>query len=164
MIPVVSLIGKLPVHPMKKFHRRPLTAIKRIVVHHTAAPVSQTPEEIARYHVEVKDWPGIGYSYLISPTGIIYKCWPATMITACVEKGNTPSLCVCLIGDFTQAGPPSPQWTAAVRLVRWLKHIYPAEIFGHREVPTSPPQSTACPGAAFDMRSFRVSVSVEDDL
>lgn len=155
---IVDLVRKLPVHPTKRYLSRPLSAIRRIVLHHTAAPASQTPEEIARYHVQNRGYPGIGYHYLVSRGGTIYKCWTATTITACVKQGNSSSLCVCLIGNFTFQPPPSVQWEAALNLVRKLMiaHLIPIEqVYGHRETPTKPPQQTECPGAKFDMDQFR---------
>lgn len=163
MIPVADLIGQLPVHPTKKYPPRRLTDIRYLAIHHTAGPSTQTPEAIARYHVETDALyeggaPGIGYHYLVGAGGTIWKVNPASVVAACVRKGNTRSLCVCLIGNFTDAPPPEAQWQAAVGLVRWLKRIYPAEVFGHREVPTVPAQKTACPGAKFSMAAFRAAV------
>ena len=159
MITVVDLVGKLPVHPTLRYKTRSLDLLDRVVIHHTAGPTSQTPDQIARFHVNSNGWPGIAYHYLIAADGTIYKCWPASTVSYCVEKGNTPSLCVCLIGNFTQAGPPAPQWAAAVSLSRMLLDAYDlTKLFGHKETPTSPPQSTACPGAKFDMNAFRFSV------
>lgn len=153
---VVDLIGQLAVHPQKTYGQRPLSAITRAVVHHTAGSITQTPDAIARYHVQHNDWPGIGYSALVSFEGVVYKCWPATTVTYCVKNGNTPSLCVALIGDFTFAPPSAVQWWATIELVKEWKTAYNlAQVFGHREVPTIPPQSTACPGARFSLDDFR---------
>lgn len=133
--------------------------ITRLVLHHAAGPENQTPEQIARFHVEQRDWPGIAYHYLIAPDGTAYKCWPTTTVTWCVANGNSSSLCVCLIGNRSLLSCPPAQWEAAVELFRDLLVALPDRaVFGHREVPTTPPQNTQCPGTLIDLMAFRRDV------
>lgn len=160
---IVDLVGKLPVHKTLKYLDRPLSAIKFLVLHHAAGPEDQTPEQIARFHVDSRHWPGIAYSFCISTDGTVYKCWPQTTKTYCVANGNTNSLCVVLIGNRSVIPCPPAQWTAAVELFQTLREAYPGrQIFGHREVPTDPKQSTACPGSLTDMTAFRQAVDLQE--
>lgn len=149
---IIDLTGLLPRHPTKLYYKRPIEAIRRIVVHHTAGPATQSPLDLARYHIDVKGWPGIGYHMLVDAAGLIYKTLSAATIAACVEKGNTPSYCICMIGNFTAAPPPAAQWRAAVWVARLCVLAYDAEdgIVGHGEL-----MATACPGAKVDMVRFR---------
>lgn len=157
---LVDLIGKLPVHPTLKYAERPLGSIRWLVLHHAAGPEDQTPEQIARFHVG-KGWPGIAYQYVIGPDGTAYKCWPTSIRTYCVENGNTASLCVCLIGNRQVMPVPTAQWLTVVELFRDLSEALPGRaVVGHREVPTSPPQSTACPGRYIDLDAFRAAVNL----
>lgn len=161
---LTDLIGTLPVHPTKTYPQRATSALTRVVLHHAAGPEDQTVEEIARYHVHVRGWPGIAYAYCISAAGEIFKCWPATTISWCVANGNTASLCVCLIGNRDIVAPPPAQWNAAVELAANLMLAYAIRtLCGHREVPTVPPQATACPGQLMDMTRFGVDVAAMVD-
>ena len=156
---MIDLRGKLPVHPTMKYPPRPLEAIKWVVLHHTAGPSTETPEEIAAYHVNVRGWPGIAYHYLVGPDGQQYKCWDATTKTNCVAFGNTVSLCVCLVGNFDLGPVPDAQWNSAVELARLLMDAYEiTSVYGHHEAPTSPPQNTNCPGLHFIIDRFRKEV------
>lgn len=150
---IVDLIGKLPVHPTRKYRTRELSMITRVVIHHSATPYYIKPEEIARFHVNGRGWPGIGYHYLVDHFGIIYKCWPASTVTYCVAQGNVPSLCVCLIGNFEEDKPTDKQLAAAAWLTREIVQAYGIkDVLGHREVPA---QFTKCPGKFLDMDEFR---------
>jgi len=196
---LVDLIGKLPAHATKRYPTRDLSVVTRGALHHTGGPAWATPPQIARFHVESNHLeqggaPGIAYHYLVGPDGTVYKCWPATTITWCVRKGNTPTVCVCMIGHFDErpstltafevwalaareiplarmsggfyhrpflgGGPPPPaQWAAAAALMRELASAYNIrDVYGHKEVPTMPPQTTACPGRFVDLNRFRSEV------
>jgi len=153
-VTIVDLIGALPVHPTKTYDERALAQIRRLVLHHTAGPATQTPVQIAQFHVGGRDWPGIAYHYLVRDDGTVYKCWPARTVTYCVRGHNASSLCVALIGDFDLEPAPGPQWDAAVSLFRDLRAGYgPLPIEGHREI-----VATACPGRFVDMDRFRLEV------
>lgn len=161
---IVDLIGQLPVHPTKRYGTRGLAQIQYLVVHHAAGPETQTVEQIARFHVQTRDWPGIAYQALIDPAGIMYKTWPASTITYCVGGANTKSLCVCLIGNRETTPCPLPQWGALVELLRAWRDAYPTAraIYGHREVPTTPPQATVCPGKHINLDRLRAAVNALD--
>lgn len=155
---IIDLTGKLATHPRKFYARRPLDLIRYIAIHHAASSEDATPEQIARFHVYARGWPGIAYHYLVAPDGRIYKCWPATMRTYCVRGHNTHCLCVCLLGNREAQPAPEVQMRAAVELVRQLADAYrvpPERILGHREFPDA---ATACPGRHIDMSSFREHV------
>jgi N-acetyl-anhydromuramyl-L-alanine amidase AmpD len=95
----------------------------------------------------------------VATTGETFKVNKATDITSTVARGNTPTLSVCLIGNRQTTPAPPTQWRAAVELFRDLIRAYPGRrIYGHREIPTAPPQATACPGATVNMDEFRRAV------
>ncbi len=201
---IVNLIGKLPTHPSLRYPSRPTAGVYRLALHHTATPAWATPEQIARFHVEARGWPGIAYPFLVDQQATIFKCWPLSTLSYCVGHGNTPTLCVCMIGNFhdlprlgepatgdffdfmtwaARAGvipqewrarailaeshgvPGSLQWEATIELCRNLISAYRLrEAWGHREVPTIPPQTTACPGRFVDLVEFRRRLQPALDL
>lgn len=155
---IVDLIGKLQTHPAKKYPTRALSSIQYLVLHHAAGPENQTPQEIARFHVETRDYPGIAYHYIVDATGQVYKVQRATTITWCVHKQNTKSLCVCLIGNREVNPISDAQYVAAVDLFRQLRQGYTVpldHVRGHREMPG---QATACPGKFISLATFREDV------
>jgi len=155
---IVDLIGKLPTHPLKTYPTRDPEKITRLVLHHAAGLETQTPRQIARFHVDEREWPGIAYHYLVGPAGEVFKCWPTSTVTWCVAGGNSPSLCVCLIGNRHILPPAASQWDAVVELFQVLLVALPDRaIYGHREI-ADPPQSTVCPGQHISMSAFRAAV------
>lgn len=142
---IVNLVGKLPVHPELKYDKRVLSQIVRTVIHHSATvpgEVSQAAtvrhiEAIARGHVEDNDWPGIGYHFVIGPGGKVYQTNLLETISYHVGGKNTPSVGVCLLGDFTKGDPTDNQIASARALVKWLG--WPA--VSHKDL-----SQTQCPG------------------
>lgn len=133
--------------------------VEFIAVHHTAGPADQRVSVIHDYH-KSKGWAGIGYTYLVYPAGIA-KVRPISAVPACVHGWNRRSVCVALVGDFTDAPPPQGQWLRAVWLC-WLLRTRTArrlEVRGHHEF-EGPQNVVACPGAKFDLDSFREAVEV----
>ena len=156
---VVDVIHDLPIHPTRRYATRPLAAIERLVLHHAASAEDATPFDIARFHVETRGWPGVAYHYLVAVDGTVYKCHLASTVSYCVAHGNTKSLCICLIGNRDTLPPSVQQLDAALQLLRDLIAAYHVGlVYGHREVPTDPPQATACPGRYIDMDGVRAAV------
>jgi N-acetyl-anhydromuramyl-L-alanine amidase AmpD len=165
-----DVVKTLPRHPSLDPYPRRAKPPTMVVIHHTDTPKNFTVEQIARYHVfgERKDtdgslikgpWPGIGYHFVITADGTIYRC--QNEMTRSYHVGGTAnetSIGVSLIGRFMQRGydgkvqktvdqvPTSPQLISAGRLTAWLMQEYgiPEDrVLGHRDVW---PRSTACPG------------------
>lgn len=156
---IIDVSESLPTNPMARpWRHREVSQITRIAMHHSATPSSASLETLNRSH-HARGWWKLSYHYAIIIAATVYKVNKATDITYTVANGNTPTLSVCLIGNFTSAPPPAAQWQAAIDLVRELVAAYGiTQVFGHREVPTSPPQATACPGKRFHLDAFRAAV------
>ncbi len=151
---IIDLTLTLPRNPDRPYTPRDVAAIRWIVLHHSAGPTDQTPESIARFHIQVRGWSGIAYNYLIYEDGRIFAARPLDAVPACVKGHNEESFCLCFVGDFSTV-PPSPTAIAAgVWLTRLLQNAYPQVlgVRGHREMPD---QTTPCPGASFDLVGFR---------
>ena len=114
--------------------------IKRIFVHCTAGPQTQTVAEIQRYWKNVKKWKSPGYHYIIKPDGEIVPLQPENLPSNGVAGYNSTSINVCYIGGVDKKGKPVDNRTDAqkeslIKILKDLKSRYPdAEILGHREI------------------------------
>jgi len=108
-------------------------------VHHTAGPQNQPVKEIERFHIKVRGWPAIGYSYLVDARGNIYEGrGPNVKGAHSPPVNDQPS--VALIGLYSIIAPSKAQRAAVWDL---LDHINAGQLRGHRDsFPTS------CPGDA----------------
>lgn len=141
---IEDIVDQLPKHPTKQYATRDLGAIDYITVHHSATGPTATPETIARYHVESRDWPGIAYHYLVYYDGRIYQTNYLETVSY-HDTENAPSVGLCLVGNFTSAPPTVAQLAATRRLVEYLRDRLPGVIARpHRQV-----SQTACPGATW---------------
>ncbi len=123
-----------------------LNRITHICIHHSATAGSIPLENVAKYHVEDRGWPGIGYHFYVKPDGTIYQTNRAETISFQVSQNNDYSVGVCVSGDFTYAPPPDIQVDAAARLVAWLMQEFSVpeqNVLGHKEFPNN---DTSCPG------------------
>lgn len=102
---ITDLTLTLPRNPSNPFTPRDITAIRWIVLHHSAGPSNQTPESMARFHVEKRGWSGIAYNYLVYNDGRIFKTRPISVVPACVKGHNDESICLCFVGNFTKSAP-----------------------------------------------------------
>lgn len=149
---IYNLIGKLPVHPTKRFPTRALSAIKSIAIHHSAT-TSGTPAAFARYHVG-QNWPGISYHYVIDKLGRIYKCNPLTAVAYHVGDSNVESIGVCLVGDFNKERPTPAQLQALRFLLREIQAGFGnrLKVKRHQDYPGY--SSKFCPGRLFPFEEF----------
>lgn len=131
---------------------RPLSQVNYLAIHHTAGPDTQTPEQIANYHINNNRWGGIGYHFLIAKNGTVYYVGDISTARANVANLNEQVLGICLIGNFTAGRVPSnEQLDSAHKLCDFFINNYPDlsnvnswdKVRGHKELPG---QSTTCPG------------------
>jgi segregation and condensation protein A len=142
--PIQDLVDKLIRHPAKVYETRPLAQITTLVIHHSAVPANVGPQQIANYHVNKLDWPGIGYHYIIAADGTIYQCHRLEAVSYHAVAANPVSVGVCFLGNLTSQVPPTAQLRSAAHLIAWLAQelqISLDEVKGHREL-----MQTVCPG------------------
>ncbi len=141
---------------------RPLSQVNYLAIHHTAAPDTQTPDEIANYHINNNGWGGIGYHFLIDKNGLVYYVGDISTARANVANLNEQVIGICLIGNFTQGrAPTQQQLDSAHKLCDFFINNYPPltnvnswdKVRGHKELPG---QSTACPGDNFTNWRIRI--------
>ncbi len=141
---------------------RPLSQINYLAIHHTAGPDTQTPDEIANYHISSNGWGGIGYHFLIAKDGTTFYVGDISTARANVANLNEQVLGICLVGNFTQGRvPTNQQLDSAHQLCEFFINNYPDlsnvnswdKVRGHKELPG---QSTTCPGD--DWSSWRIKI------
>lgn len=125
--------------------------INRLIVHHSASPLTVTVEDIEKWHVVENGWDAIGYHWVVSQAGILVPTRPIHYQGAHARGFNDGTLGVCLIGNNTQE---QNRWTRQQiitlnKLLSTLEYIIPGiEAWGHRDLATG----TECPG--LDVRAL----------
>jgi len=150
-IEIEDVINELPKHHSLVYKTRSLAQITHLVIHHSAALATVSPQAVARYHVGAdpsrnKDaWPGIGYHYYIGPGGTVWQTNGLKTISYHCGQGNSYTIGICLAGNFMEESPTSKQLEAGEQLVALLcdyLDILPQNILGHKELSSD----TVCPG------------------
>ncbi|NOZ28102.1 MAG: hypothetical protein GXP39_08625 [Chloroflexi bacterium] len=132
--------------PENVYDTRDRSEITAIVVHHTAVSPGINAYQVAKAHVELNGWPGIGYHFFINPDGTIEQTNWLETVSAHVKGQNRYSVGVAFAGDFTEVTPTPAQIERGGHLIAWLMQELdiPLEwVRGHKEMPD---QNTACPG------------------
>lgn len=140
----VDLRGRLA--GTEVWDQRELSEVQYLVIHHSGTPTDSPPAQIAGYHVYTNKWPGIGYHWVVSQTGVISLVGDMRTVRANVKYRNREVVGICLPGDWTAQTPPLAQLQATKKLVRWLRAGYGWELVGHKDI-ADPRSPTACPGA-----------------
>jgi len=145
---VLDIRGSLAVHPTLRYDTRPLSWIKRLVIHHSATGISATPQQFANYHVNSNGWPGIGYHFVVDHEGQIFYTADHTLITYGVAAQNKDSVHICLTGDFTTNVPSDKQLAAAKALIDNYRYSMGTSfpVVAHKEIATD---GSVCPGATW---------------
>jgi hypothetical protein len=158
-IDIEDLRATLPKHATLKYDWRVLGAIKRIVIHHSATPTTTTAQQIASYHVNNNQWPGIGYHFVVTTDGKIQYVNDHLLITYGVANQNADTVHICLIGDFTSNAPPDVQIAAAKSLIDNYRLAMGTQfpIVGHRDIGDS-----SCPGDTWSTWKDRLLGDTEE--
>jgi len=137
----IDLVDILPKHAWKRYSKRDLAKIQRIVIHHFAGRISI--EEAARLHIS-KGWPGIGYHYVIDLDGTINITQRLDTISYNVGNNNTPTIGIAVRGNWESKLPPTCTLFALTELLESLMTtLGEMPVYGHNDF-----RNTACPGGA----------------
>jgi N-acetyl-anhydromuramyl-L-alanine amidase AmpD len=90
-----------------------------MVLHHTALSPDISLERLATAFVN-EGKPGIVYHYCISNKGVVYQIQPLNVVPFSNETFNRDSINVCLMGNFSEAPPPTAQLNATAILIAYL--------------------------------------------
>lgn len=122
--------------------------IDHIVLHHTATPLTASPEDIRRIHVEERGWSDVGYHFIIDKAGKIHGGRHVSVVGSHAGGHNKHTIGVAAIGDNRQ---PWSRWTSSQhislrRIIETLTLIYPeASVLRHCDL-----KPTYCPGVELD--------------
>lgn len=147
---VKDITNKLPRDRWRRYSSREMEQIDTVVVHHSATS-SGTPEAYARYHVEKRGWPGIGYHYVIQKDGTIYQTNQLDTISYHTSGQNTNSIGICLTGDYDKQEPVQIQLQKCAQLIAALRQNFTQElkIRSHAAYSTK-----TCPGKNINMENI----------
>lgn len=127
----------------------------RATIHHTVTPTndSLSPQarlrQIQSFHMNTNGWCDIGYNYLVSRDGRVWRGRGAVTVGAHVTNNNTGNIGISFIGTYTSTAPTATQMCSAARLLRRLSMDFSGvdlnrtDVKGHRQY-----GGTACPGNA----------------
>ena len=118
--PIKDIVDELPTHPTQRYATRPLSAIRSIVIHHTATSSAMTPERVASYQVTRKGLAGIGHHFYVSATGMVYQTNRLETQSDHAFTRNRSSIGICFPGNFTKSIPKAAQIDAGAKLCAWL--------------------------------------------
>ncbi len=133
---------------------RPMSQVRYLAIHHTAGPDTQTPDDIAAYHVNSRGWGGIGYHFVIDKSGKVFYVGDLTTARANVYNYNHLVIGICLIGSFIDGRQPTnAQINSTHHLCSRLLFQTPElpgtdgweDVIGHKGL-----GSTRCPGDDWD--------------
>ena len=144
---------------------RPLSQVTYLVIHHSAGPETQTPNDIAAFHVKTNKWGGVGYHFIIAKDGTVYYVGDLTTARANVLNYNHLVIGICLVGNFTGGKTPTDdQLHSAHLLCAHLLFQTPElpginrweDVVGHKAL-----RATECPGDSWDQWRQQV-ITVSD--
>jgi hypothetical protein len=145
LVQMQDITDSLPKHETRTYASRPLEHIRDFIIHHTAVSPDVGPAAIARYHVKRKEWPGIGYHFLIMADGTTFQANCLETISYHARQANPSSIGIAFAGNFMEDDPTAAQLESGGRLLAYLMQkldLNGDRIRGHRDfVPT------ACPGS-----------------
>ncbi len=153
-------IGAITIHSRADWGARApkcstATSPYRATIHHTVTPTSDSMSAEARlrqiqsYHMDTQGWCDIGYNYLVSRDGRVWRGRGAQVLGAHVEDDNTGNVGISFMGTYTSTKVTDTQLCNGAKLLAELHHDFPAiglnrtDVKGHRQR-----GSTACPGDA----------------
>ena len=132
----------------------PRGPLDHLVVHHTAYPSSgiggtsvaaqsRHVREIERWHLE-RGFLAIGYHFVISPTGRVFRGRPVDRMGAHVKGHNRGTVGICLMGDFEHERPTLASLAALAAVQsRLIPGGAGRPLRAHRD---HSGQATLCPG------------------
>ena len=140
--PVIkNVVDQLEKSATKSYGKRSISSINKIVLHHSAT-TSGSAESYARYHVETRGWPGIGYHYVIEKDGTIKQTNNIDTLSYHTKGQNTSGIGICLTGNFDTQTLSGKQKSSLLYLIKKLRSQHGnIPLYGHRDFATK-----SCPG------------------
>ncbi|MFD2704250.1 peptidoglycan recognition protein family protein [Salibacterium lacus] len=135
----------------KRSGRRSVSAIKRIVRHHSASPGGDFftfwKNTWSKF---TPSWQTGGYHEVILRDGTVQVCYRPTMVTNGVGGNNSYTYHICLVGNGSFTDAQEKAWDERARYAMERFDLDISDIRGHNEMPDT---ATSCPG--IDMEKVR---------
>lgn len=120
--------------------------LNTIVVHHSAI-FNAGPAEIQELHMDRRGFADVAYHFLIDSDGVIYEGREINIRGAHVQRFNTGSVGIVLLGNFNNDVPTQKQIDSLEKLIDYLRYTYGIRyLAGHKDYPDQSPDGTECPG------------------
>jgi hypothetical protein len=135
--------------------------LHHLVLHHSAFPTSRIGgrtlavearhmRQIQRWHLD-RGWATVGYHFVVSPSGRIFRGRPVDRLGAHVFGHNAGTVGICLMGNFERERPTA---AALVALEHVRTRLVPGgaavALLGHRDHRGH--ETSACPGSNLKVR------------
>lgn len=106
----------------KLLQKRNPSDIKRIIVHHTNAPVSASSTSVVRAEDIGRN---TRFHFVVDSDGVIDRIHPIETVLAQTDvvSLNLDSIGVALVGTFKVSVPTDTQLQSAAKLIAWLLHL-----------------------------------------
>jgi len=127
---VQDVRAAMPHHPTLQWPTRPLSQIKKIIVHHTVTSPQTDPFALARATIDRRRLPGVTYHFLVRGDGSSFWLEPLTSVVQQTlhEDANASGVAVALAGNFTTKVPPQAQLEAAARIIAALVRAFGLDV------------------------------------
>lgn len=131
------------------------TIPNRVTIHHTVTPTNDSMSVPARlrqiqaFHMYTMGWCDIGYNFLLSRDGRVWRGRGRNVLGAHVANHNSGNVGISFLGTYSSTKANQSQRCGAAAMLRWLHGKVPAivltrdDIKGHRQY-----AATECPGDA----------------
>lgn len=132
---------------------KPLSDVKRLIIHHSASPRETTIETLREWH-KARGFSEIGYHRVIDGNARLHATRPLTIQGAHALGCNHDSWGICVTGDNTREDRrwSEVQIEALARFVDACAEIVPGlVVYGHRDA-VGGKTATECPG--LDVRAL----------
>jgi hypothetical protein len=147
LIQIQDVSATLLRNPAQAYPNRALTAINKIILHHTVTPPTVTVQRIAEVQVKNQNAPGIRCHYGVNASGQVFQTQPLELAANHAGNFSGEGVGIYLIGDFTNAAPPPAQLDAVAALLAQLAlqlRLSTSQIFGYSDL-----VKTGSPGATW---------------
>nr|XP_022289171.1 peptidoglycan-recognition protein SC2-like isoform X2 [Crassostrea virginica] len=131
------------------------TPVSLFFVHHTVGSscndftsCAAVMRSIQNYHMDIKGWSDIGYSFLVGEDGAVYEGRGWNKVGAHTQGYNSRGLAASVMGNFMNRKPNTAALNAMKNLIQcgisrgYITSTY--KLYGHRDVVST----TTCPGDA----------------
>lgn len=142
-------VNDLIVHPTKKYKKRDLSTIDKIIIHHSATKNGRALS-YSRYHVYNLNWSGIGYHFVADKDGL-HLTNDLNTISYHTKGQNETSVGICHTGNFDLRPPTDQEYWNIIQMVLHVDLLLgiqlPIDYHSNYSYKT-------CPGTQFNSKYF----------